>query len=99
MMPLFPFAARHAAELYLDLLKRCLTRLLFPDRTLHADLKSTTPLAPYLRSQGRDWPTEAETMVGMVRLGHLHACIVRVLEAEVPGDLLEAGVWRGGASI
>jgi O-methyltransferase len=38
-------------------------------------------------------------MIGDVRLASLHTCIVDVLESGVPGDLLEAGVWRGGASI
>ena len=38
-------------------------------------------------------------MVGMVRLNHLHACVLDVIEHDIPGDLLETGVWRGGASI
>jgi O-methyltransferase len=92
-------AIRCPAELYLDLLKKCLTRVLFPDRNLHYDLTTTSPLAVADRVQGRDWPTEAETMVGLLRLDSLQACIVNVLENDIPGDLLETGVWRGGASI
>lgn len=38
-------------------------------------------------------------MVGMRRLDHLQACVVDVLERKIPGDLIETGVWRGGASI
>jgi O-methyltransferase len=38
-------------------------------------------------------------MVGLGRLDHLQACVEDVLARGVPGDLLEAGAWRGGASI
>ena len=51
------------------------------------------------RVEGRDLPLEAETMVGLLRLDNLATCIKDVLDHDVPGDLLEAGVWRGGASI
>src|ERR1700737_2193991 len=55
--------------------------------------------APQARAEGRDWPIDAETMVGRLRLENLESCIVEVLDRGVPGDLLEAGVWRGGATI
>jgi len=45
------------ADLYLDLLKKCLTRLLFPD------FESPEQLA--IRKDGRDWPALAETMVDL----------------------------------
>lgn len=48
------------------------------------------------RVDGNDWPPHAETMVGRARLDSLQNLIERALEAEVPGDLVEAGVWRGG---
>lgn len=48
---------------------------------------------------GRDWPTEAETMIGMRRLENLEKCVVSVLSDGVAGDMVETGVWRGGASI
>lgn len=52
-----------------------------------------------LRVFGRDWPGDAETMIGLVRLNNLHACAADVIRRGVPGDFLEAGVWRGGACI
>ena len=51
------------------------------------------------RSTGSDWPADAETMVGMERLDNLHQCIREIVADDVPGDLIETGVWRGGASI
>ena len=45
------------------------------------------------------WPETAETMIGMARMDNLHACIKEVLKRNVPGDLIEAGAWRGGATI
>jgi O-methyltransferase len=112
-----------AEELYLDLLKRCLTRSIFPEqfrpvrprrgnvrwyayRVLRYLLERRqqvlmrrVTIDPNVRSMGRDWPDEAETMVGLRRLDNLQFCITDVLRREVPGDLIETGVWRGGASI
>jgi len=59
----------------------------------------STPTDPSDREVGLDWPTEAETMIGMRRLVHLALSAVRLVAEDVPGDLLEAGVWRGGACI
>src|ERR1035438_4132170 len=52
-----------------------------------------------VRSEGRDWPMSAETMVGMKRLDNLRECLEQVFADDVSGDVLEAGVWRGGSSI
>jgi O-methyltransferase len=52
-----------------------------------------------LRSAGIDWPLHGVTMVGLPRLADLQSCIETVVQDSVPGDLIEAGAWRGGASI
>ena len=52
-----------------------------------------------LRSAGIDWPLHGLTMVGLARLTDLQSCVETVVRDRVPGDLIEAGVWRGGASI
>ena len=89
-----------APELYLRLLKRCLTRMLFPDSAFDWDLtRKPGPADPAVREVGGDWPTEALTMVGLRRLDNLQHCIVSVLKDRVPGDLIETGVWRGGCGI
>lgn len=50
-------------------------------------------------SAGRGWKADAETMIGRRRLDNVEECITDVLASGVPGDLIETGVWRGGASI
>lgn len=52
-----------------------------------------------LRAIGADWPFGGLTMVGLARLNDLQACVEAVVADGVPGDLIEAGAWRGGASI
>jgi O-methyltransferase len=42
---------------------------------------------------------DAESMVGIQQFDSMQACIGNVLRDQVPGDLLEAGVWRGGMAI
>ena len=110
-------------HLYLDLLKKCLTRSISREQTrpiqfaqgtlrysLYAPLRSLLSLAglslartakvdPAIRAEGKDWPAEAETMIGLKRLDNLQHCVEAVLREEIPGDLIETGVWRGGASI
>ncbi len=79
----------HARGLYLDLMKRSLTDLIYED----------DPQGISKRAKGLDWPGRAVTMVGLARLDHLHSCAEDVLANGVPGDFLEAGAWRGGATI
>jgi hypothetical protein len=85
--------------LYLDLLKRCLTRILFPDRRMLGAGPDSADFILEERLEGKDWPTDAETMIGLRRLENLESCVTNVVVDKVPGDLVETGVWRGGASI
>jgi O-methyltransferase len=57
------------------------------------------PYDPKLREEGRDWPSRAESMIGLKRMQNIQDCIEHVLADGVPGDLIETGVWRGGATI
>jgi O-methyltransferase len=118
-------ACLQSRELYLDILKKCLTRTLFPESLIppsHSTLLRTSgparilsalanPLLSRLgiqltgqyrpadRAKGLDWPVHAETMIGSARLNHLQSCVATAIEETVPGDLVETGVWRGGACI
>ena len=51
------------------------------------------------REEGRDWPLFAYTLVGHKRLANVRRCVEQVLKDDIPGDLFEAGVWRGGCAI
>jgi hypothetical protein len=86
-----------AKDLYLDLLKRCLTNVIYQDPGTVAD--GLQPFSLAVRGEGRDWPQVAHTMIGIKRLDALHYCVEDVLERKVPGDFIETGVWRGGAAI
>jgi O-methyltransferase len=112
------------AALYLNLLKRALTRIDHPERwrsldvtkrerigrrlypwlqrqlrLRHIELMEPASFDPAARAEGRDRPLEAETMIGLRRLDNLQVCAETVLRDEIPGDFIETGVWRGGASI
>lgn len=51
------------------------------------------------REEGIIWPMYAETMIGLKRLDNIQYCIEEVLKNKIEGDLIETGVWRGGACI
>lgn len=51
------------------------------------------------REEGMIWPAYADTMIGLKRLDNLQFCIETVIRDHVKGDLIETGVWRGGACI
>jgi hypothetical protein len=48
---------------------------------------------------GMIMPMFAHTMIGLKRLDNIQFCAEKVIQNKVEGDLIEAGVWRGGASI
>jgi hypothetical protein len=51
------------------------------------------------RLEGRVWPVTAHTMIGTKRLENVQQCVEDVIKNNVPGDLIETGVWRGGTCI
>jgi Macrocin-O-methyltransferase (TylF) len=91
-----PAAGAAGTRLYLDLLERALTGMLSQDGSISPWTKGYDPEA---RMIGRDWPNTAQTMIGLVRMRSLRVLTERVVQEGIPGDMLEAGVWRGGACI
>ncbi|MEO3748683.1 TylF/MycF family methyltransferase [Plantactinospora sp. B5E13] len=57
------------------------------------------PYDPTKREGGLDWPARAESMIGIKRMDNIRFCIETAIREGVPGDLIETGVWRGGAVI
>jgi hypothetical protein len=52
------------------------------------------------RELGMIWPPmQAETMIGMKRLNNIQYCVESIIKDNIQGDLIETGVWRGGACI
>ena len=117
-----------AAGLYVDLLKRTLSRVIIarkierhtiaPGRrwlqnvalAIHKILGLwnlelvrlvETTAEDYLESgdAAKNRAEDAETMLGIRQLDHMQSSIQDILDRDVPGDLVEAGVWRGGMTI
>ena len=86
-----------ARTLYLDLLEAALTGLLTSDENMAP--WGGTAFDPDRRLIGRDWPRTAVTMIGTARMRNLRRLLETALDDGIEGDVLEAGVWRGGACI
>ncbi len=54
---------------------------------------------PKDRDEGKDWPVYADSMIGLKRLNNIQYCFTEVIKNNIPGDFIETGVWRGGATI
>jgi O-methyltransferase len=118
--PLMRAEANSTEELYLDLLKLCLTRTGFESTFAQVSGRSGLGGLAYralggllsargielvrrvdqnARAEGRVWLQDGETMIGLHRLNNLQECITDIIRHHIPGDLIETGVWRGGACI
>jgi hypothetical protein len=91
---------------YLDLLKLALCDLTGAGTTSVGAMADGAVVARELRGDdvrlraaGMDWPLHGLTMVGLGRLDDLQACVEAIVREGVQGDVIEAGSWRGGASI
>jgi O-methyltransferase len=91
---------------YVELLKLSLLDLLGPDTTRAVPKRRGNvriePVPEHERDKrlvGGDWPANGMTMIGWERLTNLQHCVEDVLESRVSGDMIETGVWRGGATI
>ncbi len=82
---------------YLDLMQAWLTGSLWRDGTCAPFASLDYDAAR--REHGLDWPSEALTMIGVKRLSNLRQLTQTIIEEGVPGDLIETGIWRGGACI
>jgi len=72
-------------NLYLDMIKRTILNTIYEPHPLKED--------------GKTWPATAHSMIGNKRMDNIKYCIEDILAHNIPGDLIETGVWRGGAVI
>jgi O-methyltransferase len=108
--------AEQVRQLYLDLMKLCLTNSIYNGSEFESIsmYRGIRPLFDWIfhklnvelvrkaeptNQQGKFWPLVAHTMIGRERLDNLQFCVETVLKDQIPGDLIETGVWRGGACI
>ena len=47
----------------------------------------------------RNFVFVAHTMIGQARLDNLQQCLDTIVAEKIPGDLIETGVWKGGATV
>lgn len=88
-----------ARRTFLDQLQDTLTGFRSEDPPLDGSPLESTEFDADYRDEGLDWPATALTMVGRQRLQNFRELVEQAIVDGVPGDIVEAGVWRGGASI
>jgi hypothetical protein len=86
-------------DAYLTLLKRCLLDDVYGGQRVVAGGKVSRAAKPEEISEGKYWPERAHSMIGHRRMDNVRECVETCLREGVPGDLMETGVWRGGATI
>ena len=80
--------------MYLNLIKKCLLDNIYDSYTYENQKASHNQVL-----EGSYWPLRAHTMIGLKRLTNIQECFEDVIKNKVEGDLIETGVWRGGATI
>jgi hypothetical protein len=87
---------------YLDLVSNSLQNSIYGESQIELRLQRLFQRLrhPYAtRRRTFDFPTRAFTMIGSSGLDNIRDLVTRVLSDNIPGDFIETGVWRGGASI
>jgi O-methyltransferase len=86
-----------AQKLYLDLMENVLVGSIYNDPPL--PIFGSKTFDPTVRELGEDWPSNAYSMIGAKRMNNFRVLIERVISDGIEGDIMETGVWRGGACI
>lgn len=87
---------------YLDLVASSLQNAIYGESRAAMRLQQVLQRIrhPYVtRRHTFDFPTKAHTMIGDTGLDNIRDLMTRTLNDNIPGDYIETGVWRGGATI
>lgn len=92
-----------AQEMYLEMIKGLVSGTSFNDAEKSVSpeptFKTIRPFNLKARQWGMDWAYLGDTMTGWKRLDNIRKLLKSVVEDTIPGDYIETGVWRGGASV
>jgi len=84
-------------SVYIDLLMKVLVGLPREGSYRSANTKDIRKYDEGFRYAGNDWPPLGYTMIGKARMENLRCAIAEVNRNQIPGAIVELGVWRGGA--
>lgn len=99
-------------KLYLEMVKRSVGDFLYDFDRRHAEQQTPVKyvdlrtgrkhlISDYseLKANGLIGSNTSHTLIGMLRLNQLQEAVETVLSENIPGDLIETGILRGGACI
>ncbi|MBN4061456.1 TylF/MycF family methyltransferase [bacterium AH-315-G11] len=84
-------------DYYLSLMAKCLVGTIYEDSPL--EVNGLKGFDAQNREYGWDWPSMAHSMIGSKRMENVRLLTESVLGNQIEGDVIETGVWRGGACI
>ena len=85
--------------MYIKLLKQCLLDNIYDSIVMGCGNNIGEKATNDQINNGTYWPKRAHTMIGEKRLTNIEECFQEIIKKKIPGDLIETGVWRGGACI
>jgi hypothetical protein len=83
-------------EMYLDLMKKILTDTIYDNEPDHDDSNMNHFIHGFVHHYIRG---RAYSMLPVKRLDNIQECLNSIERDQIPGDLIETGVWRGGSVI
>lgn len=82
-------------SLYLDLLKKSVTDALYDQELLKEEYFDAVNVTKDCISNDK----RSQSMIGLRRLNNIQECFESIVKENIPGHLIETGVWRGGSTI
>jgi hypothetical protein len=97
-----PPVRERARDAYLELIRGLVLGLAFgrAERSIKSDTSNeVVVLNLTLRSVGEDITYLGQTMIGVARMNSFQELLIQMITNQIAGDIVETGVWKGGASI